>query len=457
MKSLYLFNTLSRQKEEFKPITDHKVGLYTCGPTVYSSPHIGNLRTYIFEDILKRVLVYNGYEVNHVMNITDVGHLTSDADEGEDKMEKGSAATGKTVGEVADLYTREFKENLAALNISEPNIWCKATEHIPEQIDFIKQLEADGYTYTTSDGVYFDTAKFPKYGELAKLNVAGQKAGARVENNPEKKNPTDFALWKFSPANSTRQMEWLAPWGKGFPGWHIECSAMSHKYLGGHFDIHCGGIDHIPVHHTNEIAQSDSFNKHQTVNYWLHSEFLIVDEKKMAKAEGNFTTLNSLIADGFNPLAYRLFTYSAHYRSLLNMTGLVLKSAESTLDNLYFKVSQLGATTGNIIPEYKDKFTETVNDDLNMPQVMALVWKILKSEHSPADIKATLLDFDKILALGLNNIKELVIPDDVKKLVKDREQARLEKNWTLSDQIRDQISFRGFTIDDTPEGTIIKK
>lgn len=457
MKPLYLFNTLTRQKEKFTPITDKTVGLYTCGPTVYSSPHIGNLRTYIFEDILKRVLIYNGYHVNHVMNITDVGHLTSDSDEGEDKMEKGSAATGKTVWQIADLYSQEFKDNLKALNILEPNIWCKATDHIAEQIDFIKQLENMGYTYTTSDGVYFDTSKFPSYGQLAKLNLEGQKAGARVENNPEKKNPTDFALWKFSPTNTKRQMEWPSPWGVGFPGWHIECSAMSQKYLGNHFDIHCGGIDHIPVHHTNEIAQSDSYNEHQTVNYWIHGEFLIIDKKRMGKSEGNYTTLNTLISTGYNPLAYRLFNYSAHYRSIINMSDVTLKAAATALDNLYFKFSQLGNKFGQVIPDFQERFVDVINDDLNMPQALALVWEVIKSNQAPADIKATLLDFDKVLALGLDNVKELIIPDEVNKLVVQREQARLDKNWTLADELRGKISSFGFSIDDTPDGTIIKK
>lgn len=457
MIPLYLFNTLSRKKEEFVPITPGQVGLYTCGPTVYSSPHIGNLRTYIFEDILKRVLYYNGYKTTHVMNITDVGHLTSDGDEGEDKMEKGAKALGRTVWDLADQYTKEFKDNMHSLNILEPDIWCKATDHIAEQIDFIKQLETKGYTYTTSDGVYFDTAKFPHYGELAKLNLSGQKAGARVENNPEKKNPTDFALWKLSPTNTKRQMEWASPWGTGFPGWHIECSAMSHKFLGSHFDIHCGGVDHIPVHHTNEIAQSDCYNGHKTVNYWLHGEFLVVDEKRMGKSEGNYTTLNSLITEGINPLAYRLYTYSAHYRSLLNMSTEGLMASQKTLDNIYSLISLLGNKPGECLTNYLVEFVKAINDDLNIPKALAIFWETLRSDTPPGDRLATILEMDKILALGLDKIKPLIVPDNIKQLITEREQARLNKDWTKADDLRRKISEAGFAVDDTPEGTIIKK
>ena len=277
MEDLYLHNTLSRQKEKFIPIEPGKVKMYCCGPTVYNYQHIGNLRTFFFEDILKRVLLYNGYEVYHVMNITDVGHLVSDDDEGEDKMEKGAQREGKTVWEIADYYTGVFKKDIKLLNIIPPDVYSKATDYIQEQIDMIKCLEEKGFAYVTSDGVYYDTSKFPTYPDLAKLDIKGLQEGKRIEFSEEKRNITDFALWKFSPKDSERQMEWDAPWGKGFPGWHIECSAMSKKFLGPHFDIHCGGIDHIPIHHTNEIAQSEACNGEKYVNYWLHGEFLIED------------------------------------------------------------------------------------------------------------------------------------------------------------------------------------
>ncbi|MBU0613586.1 cysteine--tRNA ligase, partial [Patescibacteria group bacterium] len=291
---LKLFNTLTRKKETFKPLKDSEVSLYTCGPTVYNYAHVGNLRTYVFEDILRRTLEYNKYNVNHVMNITDVGHLVSDADTGEDKMEKSAKEEKRSVMEVSEYYTKAFQNDLAELNIKTPVTWCKATDHIQEQIDLVKKLEENGYAYTIDDGVYFDTAKFKDYGYMARLDIKGQRAGARVEIVEGKKNPTDFALWKFSPKDGTkRQMEWDSPWGVGFPGWAIECSAMSTKYLGQPFDIHTGGIDHIPVHHTNEIAQSEAANNTKMANYWLHGEFLIMKDEKMAKSKGNFITLQT--------------------------------------------------------------------------------------------------------------------------------------------------------------------
>ena len=312
---LHLYNTLTHKLEEFKPITDKKVGLYTCGPTVYHYAHIGNLRSYIFEDILKRVLQYNNYEVNHVMNITDVGHLTDDGDNGEDKMEKGSKREGKTAWEIAEFYTQAFQKNLKELNIESPTTWCKATDNIPEQIELVQTLIDKGFTYETSDGIYFDTTKFPAYGEMANLQNQELEAGSRVEIG-EKKNSHDFALWKFSKPEEKRQMEWEAFGRMGFPGWHIECSAMSSKYLGQHFDIHCGGIDHIPVHHTNEIAQSEAaFGEHPWVNYWMHGEFIVLkNDEKMSKSSDNFVTLNTLKEKGIDPLAYHFFLLQTHYR-----------------------------------------------------------------------------------------------------------------------------------------------
>ena len=326
--TLYLFNTLGRQKQEFIPIKKGKVGLYTCGPTVYDYAHIGNLRSFIFEDILKRVLQYNNFKVKHAMNITDVGHLVSDSDEGEDKMEKGSRRTGKTAWEIAKFYTLSFKKDLADLNVISPAVLCKATDHIKEQIALIKKLEKKGFTYQTVDGIYFDTSKLNDYGKLADLQHQELKAGIRVDLGG-KKNSSDFALWKFSPKHEKRQMEWKSPWGVGFPGWHIECSAMSVKYLGQPFDIHCGGIDHVPVHHTNEIAQSEAATGKPMANFWLHNEFLNLKDAKMSKSGENFITLPSLIEKGYSPLAYRYFLLQAHYRKQLIFSFEALTAAQN--------------------------------------------------------------------------------------------------------------------------------
>ncbi|MCI0472541.1 MAG: cysteine--tRNA ligase, partial [Ignavibacteria bacterium] len=329
MDKIYFYNTLSRKKEEFIPISGSKAGIYTCGPTVYNFAHIGNLRSYFFEDILKRVLLYNGYDVKHIMNITDVGHLVSDEDEGEDKMEKGSAREGKTVWEIAEDYTEAFKKDISLLNILPPTVYCKATDFIQEQIEMIKCLEDKGYTYIIEDGVYYDTSKFPDYGKMALLDIEGLEEGIRVEINTEKRNKTDFALWKFTPKDVKRQMEWESPWGRGFPGWHIECSAMSIKFLGNHFDIHCGGVDHIPIHHTNEIAQAEACTGEKFVNYWLHGEFLIEEKGKMSKSAGEFLKLQSLIDKGYSPFDYRYFLLMTHYRKKIKFSFNNLDSARN--------------------------------------------------------------------------------------------------------------------------------
>ncbi len=453
--SLHLYNTLSRQKEEFTPLKKGAVGLYTCGPTVYAPAHIGNLRTYIFEDVLKRVLLYNGYKVKHVMNITDVGHLTSDADEGEDKMEKGARQTGKNIWQLANEYTALFQQNLRDLNILEPTLWCRATDNITEQINLIKTLEQKGFTYQTNDGLYFDTGKLSDYGKLARLKIEGLEPGARVELNSAKINPTDFALWKLSPAGQKRQMEWLSPWGTGFPGWHIECSAMSMKYLGKTFDIHCGGIDHIPVHHTNEIAQSEAATGRPLAKYWLHGEFLIINDQRMGKSEGNLITLASLKEKGPMPLAYRYFTYLAHYRSPLNLSLTALEGAQKAWENLQAKAAMLPAARG-ACAEFEEKFLQAVNDDLNMPQALAIVWQMLKSDCPEAAKKASLIKFDKVLALGLKNIKPLKVPANVKKLLAERELARQNKNWQRADELREVIAQQGFKVDDTEAGPVVK-
>jgi len=476
------YNTLTRKKEEFKPIrqpADKKVGLYCCGPTVYWFAHLGNMRSYIFEDILRRVLQYDGYMVKHIMNYTDVGHLTSNADTGEDKMEKGAAREGKTAWEIADFYIKAFEKDAEALNILKPDRAVRATDHIAEQIELIKILEQKGFTYIISDGVYFDTSKLSDYGKLAQLDIKGLKAGARIEMVEDKKNLTDFALWKFSPQGQKRQMEWESPWAppgsrgkvKGFPGWHIECSAMSHKYLGEQFDIHCGGIDHIPVHHTNEIAQSEAAFGKIPARFWLHNEFLLIDDGKMAKSEGEILTIQTLVDKGFNPLAYRYLTLTAHYRSKLNFTWESLKASQSALESLYSFIRELPEENNAPYPpldsregwgefkEYLDAFKAALNDDLNTPEALAIMWKLIKDIGiSDADKKATLLDFDKILGLGLDKIKKTEIPSEITKLSQERKDARAKKDWARADELRQRIEQAGWQIKDTEKGPkIIKK
>ncbi|MGH7927954.1 MAG: cysteine--tRNA ligase, partial [Candidatus Binatia bacterium] len=331
--TLRLFDTYTRDLRDFEPLDSAQVRMYCCGPTVYNYAHIGNLRTYVFEDVLQRVLEFNGYKVNHVVNITDVGHLVSDADTGEDKMEIASRRTGKSAWEIAVEYTKAFKDDLSRLNIVEPTIWCKATEHIPEQIEMIHCIEAKGLTYRTSDGIYFDTSRVADYGRVARLDASGLQAGARVERG-EKRNITDFALWKFSPLGQKRQMEWKSPWGVGFPGWHIECSAMSAKYLGTFFDIHCGGEDHVPVHHTNEIAQTEACHGTRLANFWMHGHFLLLEDAKMAKSSGEFLRMQSLVDRGYDPLAYRYFCMGAHYRAKLSFRWEALDGAQTALERL---------------------------------------------------------------------------------------------------------------------------
>jgi len=455
--TLYLFDTFTRTTREFQPLNPPEVGLYTCGPTVYDYAHIGNLRTYIFEDFLRRVLEFNGYQVKHVMNITDVGHLTSDADTGEDKMEKGSRRTGKTAWEIAEFYTQAFREDLARLNILEPTIWCRATDHIQEQIDFIRCIEAKGFTYTTSDGVYFDTAKLDDYGTLGRLDIEGLQAGARIEMG-EKRNPTDFALWKFSPKDQKRQMEWDSPWGVGFPGWHIECSAMSAKYLGTFFDIHCGGEDHITVHHTNEIAQTEACYGTRLANFWMHGYFLQLDGEKMAKSAGEFLRLQALIDRGYDPLAYRFFCMSASYRQKLNFNWEGLDGAVRALDRLRTAVYELGEP-GPVDEGSMDLFCSYINDDLNLPRAVALAWDVLRGDLPAPVKKGTLLEFDKVFGLRLGEWKpkEEEIPAEFAALLEERQRARAEKRWKDADAIRDQITAAGYEVIDTPQGPKLKK
>ena len=460
-----LYNTLLRAKEIFQPIRPGEVGLYTCGPTVYNYAHIGNLRTYLFEDILKRTLSYNGYSVKHVMNITDVGHLTGDRDMGEDKLEKGARREGKTAWEIAADYTRAFQEDIERLNILPPSIWCKATDTIPEQITLIQVLEEKGFTYLTRDGVYFDTARFPEYTRLSHQNLDALQEGARVEKNPEKRNATDFALWKFSPQGAQRQMEWDSPWGVGFPGWHIECSAMSMKYLGDQLDIHCGGTDHIDVHHTNEIAQSEAATGKPFFKVWMHGAFLIIaGGKKMAKSEGNFLTIeNAFLKQNMDPLAYRYATFLTHYRKPMEYSEDAMDAALNGLQHLRNQVRTLkddagDSQGGSIDVEFRDKFLREINDDLNMPRAMAVVQALLKSELKAADKLVTLYDFDQVLGFDLEQVQqEEMLPEDIRQMADDRLKARADKDWARSDELRDAIQARGFLVQDTPQGTKVFK
>jgi cysteinyl-tRNA synthetase len=453
---LRLYDTYTRALRTFEPLQPSEVGMYTCGPTVYDYAHIGNLRTYIFEDILKRVLEFNQYHVKHVMNITDVGHLVSDADTGEDKMEKGARRTGKSAWEIADYYTEAFQRDLQHLNILEPTIWCRATDHIQDQIEMIRCIEEHGFTYRTSDGIYFDTSRLEEYGKLGLLDIEGLQAGSRIDMG-EKRHSTDFALWKFSPSDQTRQMEWESPWGKGFPGWHIECSAMSARYLGSFFDIHCGGEDHINVHHTNEIAQTQACYGTNLANFWLHGFFLQIDEARMAKSAGDFLRVQTLIDRGYDPLAYRFFCLSAHYRAKLNFTWEGLDGASVSLDRLRNMVFEWG-DAGVADEDYMDQFTRQINDDLNMPRALAVTWDLARSSLPAATKKATILMFDRVLGLRLSEWApvEEVIPDEIKQLVEQRTLARKEKRWADADNLRQQVLEAGFEIEDTPQGPRVK-
>jgi len=462
--NLTLYNTLTRKKEEFKPLKGKEAKLYTCGPTVYNFAHIGNLRTFLFEDILKRALLYNGYKIKHVMNITDVGHLTGDRDMGEDKIETGAKREGKTAWEIAEFYTGAFLKDLKSLNVLLPDIMPKATDHIEEQIKMISALEKKGYTYITSDGVYYDTSKFKDYNKLSHKNLSTLKEGARVEKNDEKKNPTDFALWKFTPAGVKRQMEWDSPWGKGFPGWHIECSAMSVKYLGNQFDIHCGGVDHIDIHHTNEIAQTEAATGVSPwVKIWMHGAFLIIGGgKKMAKSEGNFLTLeNAIIKKGLNPLAFRYAALGTHYRKPMEYSEAGIINAESSLNHLYNQAREIAKVkpAKNINKEIKDKFIAAVNDDLNLPKALAVVSGLMKSKLKDEEKLAAILDFDKILGLNLAGVmnESDELPEEIKKLAVERQSARKNKDWKKSDELREKLNSLGYSVSDTNAGTRVRK
>jgi cysteinyl-tRNA synthetase len=454
--TLKLYNTLTRKKETFKPIEKGKVRIYECGPTVYSAPHIGNLMRYIFGDILTRVLLFNNYKVKRVMNVTDVGHLTSDADEGEDKIEKAAAKEGKKAEDIANYYWKIFKEDFKKLNILEPDIWCKATEHIKEQIELIERLEKKGFTYRTSDGIYFDTSKLKDYGKLARLDASGLIAGFRVSMG-EKRNPTDFALWKFSEEPGKRQQEWDSPWGIGFPGWALECSAMAMKNLGETIDIHTGGEDHIHVHHPNEIAQSEAANGKKFVNYWMHSAFLVSRGEKVSKSKGGLYTISELENKGFKPLAFRYFCLNTHYKKPLEFSLDNLKNSEISYERLKNIIKNL-EKGGEINKSYIKKFKKEINDDLNMPKALAVLWELLRDEKiSSGDKKRTAEEMDRVLGLDLLKQEEIKIPNEIKKLAKEREKAREEKDWGKSDKLRNKIKEKGWVIKDTEKGWEVEK
>ncbi|HRE41274.1 MAG TPA: cysteine--tRNA ligase [Ignavibacteria bacterium] len=465
--ALNFYNTLTRTKEEFIPIEQGKVKMYCCGPTVYNYQHIGNLKTFLFEDILKRVLIYNDYEVTHIMNITDVGHLVSDEDEGEDKMELGASREGKTVWQIAEYYTDVFKEDLKRLNILYPDVFCKATDFIKEQIEMIECLEKKGFTYRTSDGIYYDTSKFPDYGKLAKLDIEGLRAGERVEFSEEKRNPTDFSVWKFSPKDKQRQMEWDSPWGKGFPGWHLECSAMSIKFLGNHFDIHCGGIDHIPVHHTNEIAQAEACTGEKFVNYWLHGEFLNMGDVKMSKSSGDFLTLQRLIDMKYDPMHYKYFLLSAHYRTKLKFSFEALDAAKSGYDRLLTNILKIKNSVSKTSQSEQtnseqNKFKSYINDDLNIPRGLAQLQQIVSSELSNEEKLFLIYEFDKIFGFGFKDAKDkpkddIDIPSEILTLAEARIEAKKNKDFKRADEIRNEIKVKGFEVIDKKEGFEIKK
>jgi cysteinyl-tRNA synthetase len=465
---LKLWNTMGRELQKFEPIQPGKVGLYCCGPTVYDFAHVGNLRTYLFEDILRRTLEYLGFTVRHVMNVTDVGHLTGDTDVGEDKMLKGAREKGKTVWEIAEFYSRAFFRDFELLRCVPPTVVCRATEHIQEMIDLIARIEKRGFTYVSGGNVYFDIARFPGYGKLALLDQQELRAGARIAVDEGKKNPADFVLWFTRSKFEHQAMLWDSPWGKGYPGWHIECSAMSMKYLGERFDIHCGGADHPPVHHTNEIAQSEAATGATWVNYWLHGEWLLMEKEKMAKSAGNFTTLTTLTDRGYHPLDYRYFCLGAHYRTQLAFSWESLEAARTGRQGLLEKVRQLQALTGGSaapVPVSGSAassladFESHAAEDLNMPRCLADLWTLLKDSSVPAAEKlGAALRMDDILGLGLAETKEeeITLDEETRGLVEEREQARGRRDFRKADELRALLLSKGIEVQDSPKGPKVR-
>lgn len=464
--SLKLYNTLTRKKEEFKPLEEKEVKIYSCGPTVYSFAHIGNFRAYVFMDTLRRVLQSNRYTLKHVMNITDVGHLESDADEGEDKMEKAARKENKDPYEIAAYYTDIFFRDMGRLNIEKPEIIAKATEHINDMLEFVKILVENGYAYETSRAIYFDISKLDHYPVLSNRNIDDQIAGARVDVDEEKRNPYDFAVWIKAPENHI--MKWESPWGLSYPGWHLECSAMGRKYLGDEFDIHTGGVDHIPTHHENEIAQSKGCTGKIPAKRWMHVEFLQVDGGKMSKSLGNTYTLDQLQEKGIEPLAYKLFCYTAHYRTKLNFTFESASSSQKALNRLregYITHTESETIVEQeIVNQYRERFMDAVNDDLNMPLAMGIVWEVLRNQTKSKQFAELLIEFDKVLGLDIENSKKYLeeqekidLPDEILSLVEERKIARENKNWAESDRIRDLLKEKGYLVKDTKEGMTIER
>jgi cysteinyl-tRNA synthetase len=473
---LRLFNTHGRSLQAFEPIQAGKVGFYGCGPTVYNFAHIGNLRAYVFDDIISRTLRWLGYKVTHVMNITDVGHLSGDDDTGVDKMVKTAEERGKSVLEVARFYTDAFFADTSRLNILRPDVVCKATDHVQDMIELIKRIEAKGFTYSAGGNLYFDVSKFPSYGEMAMLRLDEQQSGARIDVDENKRNPQDFVLWFTRSKFENQALLWDSPWGRGYPGWHVECSAMSMKYLGDSFDIHAGGIDHIPVHHTNEIAQSEAATGKQWVKYWLHNEFLVMGAAKMSKSKGGFLTLKSLVDEGYDPLDYRYFLLGGHYRSQLQFSFDALDSARAARKSLFDRVLALrtkladGAAVtdpevlGTVAKARLDAFREALEDDLSTPRALAELWGVLKDQNVPlADALGAAFDMDRVLGLGLADIKETVEPAvdpdlaaEVEALVAERAEAKKSKDWARADAIRNGLKDRGIILEDGPGGTTWK-
>ena len=462
---IYFYNTLTRQKDKFIPIDKNEVRIYSCGPTVYKDATIGNMRTNIFQDVLRRVLKYNGYKIKHVMNITDVGHLVSDGDEGEDKMIKSAKEEHKTPLEIAEHYTKLFFQDLKDLNIEMPEIICKATDHIPEMLEYVKKLVENGYAYETSTAIYFDISKLDKYPILSNLDIEEQKAGARVNVDPEKRNPYDFALWIKAPENHL--MKWDSPWGPSYPGWHIECSAMGQKYLGEQFDIHTGGIDLIPTHHENEIAQSKGACGKIPANYWLHGEYLLINGGKMSKSLGNVYLIKDIKDRGYDPIVYKLLCYSCSYRIKLNFTWEGMEATSKSLDRLRngYKIHKEGKEKLDEedikrLEEIEHNFHEAINDDMNMPLAMSYVWEAVRYNKKSPEVADLLLKFDTVLGLKIDKEpeqEEVEIPKDILDLIEQRKQARQEKNWAESDRLRDLIKEKGYEVKDTKDGMNISK
>lgn len=456
------YNTLTKTKDKFEPLEGNTVRIYSCGPTVYKDATIGNMKSYIFMDTLRRVLKYNGYNIKHAMNITDVGHLVSDGDEGEDKMLKAAREEKKSPLEIAEFYTERFFNDFERLNIDKPEIICKATEHIDDMLEFVKKLLENGYAYETSTAIYFDVSKLDRYGILSGIDLRNQKAGARVEIDEEKRNPYDFALWIKAPENHI--MKWESPWGLCYPGWHIECSAMSNKYLGEQFDIHTGGIDLVPTHHENEIAQSKGATGKIPARFWMHCEFLLIDGGKMSKSLGNTYLVQDIIDKGYDPLSYKMLCFTSHYRNKLNFTWEGLENAQNSLIKLKEGYAKHNAGTDDIEPEkieeYKTKFLEAIDDDLNMPVAMSIVWDIVKNPVKSKKLAELLKDFDRVLGIKIDEpVKKKCedIPKEILELVEQRKIAKANKDWALADELRNKVQEKGYNIKDTKTETIVEK